>query len=85
MTGYQYTYPLDTSFIDEATQPGRVRDASYRIIRSTREDGGDLWDAVEDDRDLSDDEKNQVHRVFGSTDSDAEIAAKRAAGVRYDW
>ena len=85
MSSYQYTYPVDeNTFIDENTDPGPIRDAAHRIVRASREHGGDLWDLVEDDSQLSDDEKDQVHRVFGGDESVEELAAKRAAGVRYD-
>lgn len=80
---YAYTYPADTTFIDEATEPGPIRDAAHRIFQSSREHGTDLWDQVEDDRGLTDEQKTLVHRAFGAKESDAEIADKRASGVRY--
>jgi hypothetical protein len=80
---YQYTYPNDTTFIDRATEPGRIRYAAYRLFQASRLDGLDLWDVVEDDNSLSDEEKNLVHRVFAPGESDAEIADKRSRGVRY--
>jgi hypothetical protein len=80
---YQYTYPVDTSFLDEATEPGPVRAAAHRIFQLSRENGDDLWDLVEDDQELTDVEKNQVHRAFGGTESDADLADKRARNVRY--
>lgn len=83
MSGYQYTYPTDTSFIDAATEPGRIRDAAHRLHRACQVSGGDLWDLVEDDTSLTDVEKNEVHRVFAADESVEEIAAMRASGVRY--
>jgi len=80
---YAYTYPVDTSFIDQATEPGRIRDAAHWIFQACRENGDDLWDLVEDDHDLTDAEKDQVHRAFGATESAAELADKRSRGVRY--
>jgi hypothetical protein len=83
MSDYAYTYPVDTSFIDRATEPGRIRDTTHRIFQTSREHGTDLWDLVEDDRELTDAEKDQVHRAFGAAESDDDLADKRARGVRY--
>lgn len=81
---YGYTYPPDIRFIDRATVPGPIRQAAHRLFQECRENGDDMWDLIEDDPDLTDEQKTEVHRVFGGPDeTNGVIAEKRARGVRY--